>query len=70
MKLESERELANTREKLRMLKEAYEESRTDSFVDAAIRDRSLRSLKRLINQLKEEIARYNAHLPTLRPTNR
>lgn len=70
MKLESERELANTREKLRMLKEAYEESRTDSFVDAAIRDRSLRSLKRLINQLTEEIFRYNALLPTLRPTNR
>ena len=60
MELRSERELANTQDKLRMLEEAYEETRADSSEDSHIRVLSMRSLKRLINQLKEEIARYEA----------
>lgn len=61
MTLNSERELINTRKKLRLLEETYEEARNDSSESEEIREISLRSIKRLINQLKEEIARYEAH---------
>ena len=61
MELRNDRELANTREKLRMLEESYDETRKDTSEEAYVREASLRSLKRLINQLKEEIARYEAH---------
>jgi flagellar biosynthesis chaperone FliJ len=61
MELRSDRELANTREKLRMLEEEYKATRNDRSEKAAVRAVALRSLKRLINQLHEEIARYEAH---------
>jgi hypothetical protein len=61
MNLTSERELANTKAKLALLEECYEESRTDPDEEEHLRELSLRSLKRLINQLKEEIARYEVH---------
>ena len=61
MELKNDLELANTRAKLRMLEEEYEATRNDSSEAAAIRGAALRSLKRLINQLNEEIARYEAH---------
>jgi hypothetical protein len=54
---DDERELANTREKLRLLEESYEEL-AHEMGDEELRDASMESLKRLINQLKEEIARY------------
>lgn len=60
MELRNDQELANTREKLRMLEEEYEATRNDSAEEAAIRGAAMRSLKRLINQLNEEIARYEA----------
>jgi flagellar biosynthesis chaperone FliJ len=63
MEPSSERELVNTREKLRMLEEAYEVAKSDATEGAHVRELSMRSLKRLINQLKEEIARYEAHHP-------
>ena len=61
MELRSDRELVNTREKLKMLEEAFEETRVDESENASVRETSMRSLRRLINQLKEEIARYEAH---------
>jgi hypothetical protein len=60
MELKSEQEVRNTREKLKRLEEAYEESRMDASENDHIRELSVRSLKRLINQFKEEIARYEA----------
>ncbi len=60
MTLRNDRELANTREKLRLLEETYEDTRNDMSEDARVRELSMHSLKRLINQLKEEIARYEA----------
>ena len=60
MILNSDRELTNTKRKLHLLEEAYEESRADTE-DDHLRELELESLKRLINQLKEEIARYEAH---------
>jgi hypothetical protein len=61
MNLTSERELDNTKAKLVLLELWYEEARTDPDEDEHVRGLSMRSLKRLINQLKEEIARYEAH---------
>ena len=60
MSLQSHRELEATREKLRMLEERYEADKREEGVDDHVRDLSMRSLKRLINQLKEEIARFES----------
>ncbi|HEY3245998.1 MAG TPA: hypothetical protein VGM03_21865 [Phycisphaerae bacterium] len=60
MILKNERELANTREKLRMLEEDYETVRLDTSEDAELRDLTMASLERLIKQLRVEIAEYEA----------
>ena len=64
--LQSELELANTRDKLRLLEESYAEVFIETGDDQELRDAELESLKRFINQLKEEIARYEAHQPARR----
>lgn len=61
MKLQSHRELKATREKLRLLEERFEADKLEQTGDAHLRELSMRSLKRLINQLKEEIARLESH---------
>jgi len=61
MELRDERQVQNTREKLRILEERCEAVRRDPAGNAHVQDLTLRSLKRLINQLKEEIARFEAH---------
>lgn len=60
MILQSERELVNTREKLRMLEELYQKHLDERSEDKELREMSTESLMRLINQLKEEILRYEA----------
>ena len=60
MELRDERQLQNTREKLRILEDRYEAVRKDPAGGARAQELTLRSLKRLINQLKEEIARFEA----------
>jgi flagellar biosynthesis chaperone FliJ len=64
--LQSDQELANTRKKLRLLEESYEEARQETDGDDELRAAEMKSLKRFINQLKEEIARYEAHQPARR----
>jgi len=66
MKLQSDRELANTRGKLRELEEAYEEALKRPVENVHVREATLTSLKRLVNQLKEEIARYESRQPAQR----
>jgi len=61
MTLHDENELANTRDKLRELQVRYEELRSDHTEDPHVRDVTMRSLKRLINQLKEEISLFQVH---------
>lgn len=61
MGLNSEREVANTRVKLARLEARYEALRNDASGNPRVRDLSMISLRRLINQFKEEIARYEAH---------
>ena len=61
MNLANDVELANTRAKLAELEARYEEVRNETAEDEHIRQVTMRSLKRYINQFKEEIARYEAH---------
>lgn len=60
MSLNSEREVANTRVKLARLEARYEVLRNDVDGSRRVRELSMISLKRLINQFTEEIARYEA----------
>ena len=60
MSLQDRFELENTREKLRWLEQRYAEVERESAGDRHIRELTLLSFKRRINQLKEEIARYEA----------
>ena len=62
MRLQSQRELENTQEKLRLIEEHYERKRKEPADDEHVRELTLRSLKKMINQLKEEIARFEAHM--------
>jgi flagellar biosynthesis chaperone FliJ len=61
MNLRSPWEVTNTRKKLRLLEKMYNEASADTDGDAEVRETELESLQRQINQLKEEIARYEAH---------
>lgn len=61
MSLQSHRELEATREKLRLLEDRFEASKREAGGDEQVRELSMRSLKRLINQLKEEMARFESH---------
>jgi hypothetical protein len=60
MSLQSQRELQTAREKLQLLEKRYEASNREQGGDEHVRELSMRSLKRLINQLKEEIARFES----------
>jgi hypothetical protein len=67
MTLQSPRELETTRAKLRLLEERYEANRRAAGGDEHVRELSMRSLKQLINQLKEEIARAEARASRKEP---
>jgi hypothetical protein len=56
--LTSDVEVANTRKKLADLETRYEELRISDEYDTRLQEMTMRSLKKLINQLKEEIIRY------------
>lgn len=58
MNLRSKRELEVTREKLRLVEQRYDAIRAEPSVDDHVQELTLRSLKGLMNQLKEEIARF------------
>ncbi len=62
MILKNKLELSVTREKLAELQEQYEATQKETGGNKSARDLTLRSLKKLINQLTEEIARYEANV--------
>jgi hypothetical protein len=64
MDLKNDIELVNTRNKLRELEALDLKESADAGDDEELREASSQSVQRLINQLKEEIARYEAHQPT------
>ena len=61
--IEDHFQLENTRVKLSRLEEFYEQTKQQEA--SRVRDASLRSLKKMINQLKEEIAVFEAHQRTV-----
>jgi hypothetical protein len=60
MTLESAQEVENTRVKLRMLEEMYRRREEEPGEMTYARRPTMRSLKRLMNQLTEEIVRYES----------
>jgi len=60
MNLRNEHEVAVTREKLRSLEARYDSIRQAPAADAHVRELTLRSLMRMINQMKEEIIRFES----------
>lgn len=63
MELKNELELNTTCAKLKLLEDRPAESKRESTDDPRGHQLSQNSLKRLINQMKEEIIRYQAHHP-------
>jgi hypothetical protein len=61
--LKNEIELANTRAKLARLEARYEQRSRETGGDIHVRELTLRSLKKMINQLTEEIVLYEVHQP-------
>jgi flagellar biosynthesis chaperone FliJ len=61
MKIETEHQLRTTRRKLALLEERYEELRQKPADNEHVRELTLQSMRRFINQLKEEIARFECH---------
>ncbi len=60
MTADMQRQLESTRGKLRLLEQTCNEVRVDSTGTPHTRELTLRSLGRLMNQLREEIARHEA----------
>ncbi len=63
MSLPSERDLENTRAKLKKLEERYAALQAEPAApgNPKVRAWTLLSLKKLMNQFKEEISRFDAH---------
>ena len=64
MRLLNDLELTNTQRKLGALEALRKTKAQETGGDEELRDMTLQSLQRLINQLQEEIARSQAHQPT------
>ena len=60
MSIENRRELKATRQKLAWLERELESARLQSSENPRVQELTLRSLKAMINQMKEEIARYES----------
>ena len=69
MDLKNERQVAVTREKIRLLEARYEALRQQPAENAHVRALTLRSLKRMINQMTEEIVRFECRT-TVQPSSR
>jgi hypothetical protein len=66
--LNSPRAADVTREKLRCLEETADAVRRDTGDNPRVRELTLRSLKALINQLREELTLYEARSSARAPT--
>ena len=61
MTLKNDIELAVTQKKLAGLQERYDSIRQETEGDSFVREVTLRSLKKMMNQLIEEITLYEIH---------
>jgi hypothetical protein len=62
MTIETRRQLENTRSKLQDLERLYTETECASATSEHVKQLTLRSLKKRINQFKEEITRFEARV--------
>ena len=62
MSIENQRQLQNTRVKLAELEQLYAETCARPTSNEHVRELTLRSVKKRINQFKEEIARFEARI--------
>lgn len=60
--IETKQQLQNTRVKLEELEQLYAATRDRPTSSEHVRELTLRSLKKRINQFTEEIARFEAHV--------
>lgn len=65
MSIENRRQLENTRSKLKDLERLYADTQQGFAASAHVRELTLRSLKKRINQFKEEITRFEAHIDSV-----
>jgi hypothetical protein len=70
MDLKSDIEVENTRAKIKILQERYEASQQEPTENEYVKQLSLCSLKRMINQMTEEIVRYESRKNCPAPTRR
>jgi hypothetical protein len=68
MSIKDADELKVTREKLSWLEKEYEAAKLRSNENPAVLEWTLRSLKQTINQLKEEIVRFESHADSPAPS--
>jgi len=68
MSIKDQDELKVAREKLSWLEKEYEAAKLRLSDNAALREWTLRSLKQTINQLKEEIVRFESHTDSPAPS--
>ena len=61
MSIENRRQLENTRTKLQELEQLFTKTQEGPATSEHVRELTLRSLKKRINQFKEEISRFVAH---------
>jgi hypothetical protein len=67
MSIENRRQLENTRVKLVELEQQYSKTDQAPGTDTHVRELTLRSLRKRINQFKEEIARFEARVSETTP---
>jgi hypothetical protein len=61
MSLQNQRQLENTRAKLKLLEDRLRDLDGEPVTNPRTRELTKQSLKHLVNQLKEEIVRFEAH---------
>ncbi|MCE9531832.1 MAG: hypothetical protein K8T89_12015 [Planctomycetes bacterium] len=62
MSIENMRQLENARVKLQELEQLHADTRLNQASSEHVRDLTMRSLKKRINQFKEEISRFEARI--------
>lgn len=67
MSIENRRQLENTRAKLQELEDLYKKAEQAPSTNDQIRELTLRSLKKRMNQFREEIARFEARVRQTTP---
>jgi hypothetical protein len=67
MSIENPRQLANTRRKLNDMEQLFVQTQQAPTENEHVRELTLRSLRKRINQFKEEIARFEARVSSSAP---